>query len=136
MTTGSSEVVTTDVTNPSCLAWYYNEADGTSRFYVGQYNNQNVKIFDDSWTIIGTITNNFVQVTSVMISPVNTVWVADRSKFIIDEFDLDGNFIRNVLSNVPYVWSISYHPSHPSFVWIAYNDFAFGGVNAKRIKIY
>ena len=126
-------MVTTNVNDPSGLAWYYNEADGTSRFYVGQYNNQNVKIFDESWTVIGTITNNFVQVTGMMISPVNTLWVADRWTDKIDEFDLDGNFIRNVLSDLPGVWSMSYHPSHPSFVWIIY--FA-NGVNAKRIKFY
>ena len=135
MTTGSSQVVTTDVTNPSGLAWYYNEVDGTSRFYVGQYNSGNVKIFDESWTVIGTIPN-FSQVTGMMISPVNTLWVADRITSKIDEFDLDGNFIRNVLSDLPAVWSMSYHPSHPSFVWIIYFDLAVTGVNAKRIKIY
>ena len=135
MTSRSSEVLTTDVNNPSGLAWYYNEADGTSRFYVGQYNNGNVKIFDESWAVIGTIPN-FSQVTGMMISPVNTLWVADRLKSKIDEFDLDGNFIRNVLSDLLYVWSISYHPSHSSFVWIIYFDTSVPGINAKRIKIY
>ena len=54
----------------------------------------------------------------------------------IDEFDLYGNFKRNVLSNLPGVWSMSYHPAHPRYVWVAFFDNAIGGNNVKCFKIY
>ena len=136
MTSRSSRVLTTDVYDPTGVAWYYNKADGTSRFYVGQYNSKNVKIFDGNWAVIGTIQKCFSQVTGVIISPVNTLWVADRMKNQVFEFDFDGNFIRIVLSDVKGVRSMSYHPLHPSFVWITQIYVPTKGYNAKRIKIY
>ena len=89
MTSRSSKVLTNNVRAPSGIAWYYNEADGTSRFYVSQYNDGTVKIFDESWATVGTI-GNFNMATGIIISPVKTLWVADRLKGKIDKFDLDG----------------------------------------------
>ena len=153
MTSRSSKVLTTDVDDPTGIAWYYNDSDGTSRFYVGQLHNQSVKIFDESWAVVGTIPKTFdeswtyvdeiraqlvqlIQVSGIIISPGNTLLVADRFKNEIDEFDLDGNFLRNVLSGLDSVWSMSYHPAHPSFIWVAFFDYAARGINVKRIKIY
>ena len=135
MTSQSSEVLTSDVKDPSGIAWYYNEADGTSRFYVGQFNDGSVKIFDESWTTVGTI-EGLSEVAGVIISPVQTVWVADRFKDKINEYDLDGNYIRNVMSDLSWVRSLSYHPAHPSYVWVMSYDYDVSGNNAKRIKIY
>ena len=134
MTSRSSQVLTTNVSRGSGIARYYNESDGTSRFYVGQYKKKNVKIFDESWATVGTI-ENFGQVNSIIMSPVNTVWVADSGRGKIDEFDLYGNFIRNVLSDLSGVSSMSFHPAHPSYLWVTYHD-AVRGKNVKRFKIY
>ena len=134
MSSQTSQVLTTDVNYPTGIAWYYNETDGTSRFYVGQFNGGNWKIFDESWTVVSTVAH-YYQVTSIIISPVKTLWVADVGKGI-DEFDLYGNFKRNVLSNFPEVWSMSYHPAHPNYVWVSFFDNAIGGNNVKRFKIY
>ena len=126
MSSQSSHVLTTDVNGPTGIAWYYNESDGTSRFYVGHYGN--VKLFDESWAFIGTIPE-FLQVTGIIISPVKTVWVADRLNKKIDEFDLYGKFKRNVLSGLEGVWSMSFHPAHPSYVWVTFYDNAVSGKN-------
>ena len=135
MSSRTSQVLTTEVHDPTGIAWYYNETDGTSRFYIGQFNNGNVKIFDESWAVVGTIPD-FFQVTGIIISPAKTLWVADRLKKKIDEYNLDGNLIRNVLSDLPGVWSLSYHPAHPSFLWVTFYDDAVSGNNVKRFKIY
>ena len=135
MSSQSSQVLTTDVNGPTGIAWYYNETDGTSRFYVGQFNNGNVKIFNESWAVVGTIPD-FFQVTGIIISPVKTVWVADRLRKKIEEFDLFGKFKRNVLSGLEGVWSMSFHPAHPSYVWVTFYDDAVSGRNVKRFKIY
>ena len=134
MTSQSSEVLTTDVHDPTGIAWYYNETDGTSRFYVGQDNYGNVKIFEESWAVVSTI-ENFSLVTAIIISPVKTLWVADHFAGKIDEFDLHGNFIRNVLSGLTQVQSMSYHPAHASYLWVTFLDVT-GQVTAQRIKIY
>ena len=135
MTSRSSEVLTTNVRAPTGIAWYYNEADGTSRFYVSQYNDYNVKIFDESWATVGTV-GNLKQPTGIIISPVKTLWVADKLKQKINEFDLDGKFLRNVLSDLVSVWGVSYHPAHPRYIWVTCYDYAVSGFNAKRFKIY
>ena len=135
MTIQSSKVLTTNVDYPTGIAWYYNETDGTSQFYVGELRTRPVKIFDEFWRVVDTIPELF-QASSIVISPVNTVWVADRSKGKIDEFHLDGRFLRNVLSGLEGVWSMSFHPAYPSFIWVAFYDSAVRGTNVKRIKIY
>ena len=89
----------------------------------------------ESWAVVGTIPD-FFQVTGIIISPAKTLWVADRLKKKIDEYNLDGNLIRNVLSDLPGVWSLSYHPAHPSFLWVTFYDDAVSGNNVKRFKIY
>ena len=138
MTSRSSKVLTTNVDDPTGIAWYYNETDGTSRFYVGEHMAKPVKIFDEFWRVVGTIPE-LLYTSSIILSPVNTLLVADRSKKAIDEFDLDGNFLRTMLSGLLSVLSMSYHPAHPSFVWVGFYDYAAGatgGTNVKRIKIY
>ena len=138
MTSRSSKVLTTDVDDPTGIAWYYNKTDGTSRFYVGELMTKPAKIFDEFWRVVGTIPG-LLYTSSIIISPVNTLLVADRSKNEIDEFDLDGNFLRSMLSGLHSVWSMSYHPAHPSFVWVGFYDTAAGGTggtNVKRFKIY
>ena len=133
MSSRTSQVLTTDVNDPTGIAWYYNESDGTSLFYVGQFNDRNVKIFDESWAVVRTIPDLFV--IGIIISPVKTLWVAHVDKGI-DEFDLYGNFKRNVVSNLKGLWSMSYHPAHPSYVWVSLYDIEVGGKNVKRFKIY
>ena len=135
MTSRSSKVLTTNVRTPSFIAWYYNEADGTSRFYVLQYNDYNVKIFDEFWATVGTI-GSLKLAAGIIISPVKTLWLADQWTQKINEFDLDGKFLRNVLSDLVAVLGVSYHPAHPRYVWVTFYDYAVSGYNAKRFKIY
>ena len=132
MTDGTSEKKVT-VNDPASLASFHNKTDGTSIYFVGQYNNGRVAAYDGAWQHLFNI-GGFAQVTTLLISPKLTLWAMDRSSYFIKEYSLDGTFIRTVVSGVSGLESMSMHPNHPNYVWIA--AYTAGGLDYKRYQVY
>ena len=131
MTDGTSEKKVT-VNDPASLASFHNKTDGTSIYFVAQYNNGQVAAYDGAWQHLFNI-GGFGQVTSLLISPKLTLWALDRAYSFIKEYSFDGTLIRTV-STVTGLESLSMHPNHPNYVWIA--GYSGGSLDYKRYQVY
>ena len=57
-----------------------------------------------------------------IISPISTLWVADRGNYLAMEFTLEGKWFRNILTHkdgVRQPWSVVYNQEHPQYIWLS-----------------
>ena len=141
VSSGQTETKVTGLRCPNRITRFTNSS---SVFYiVNESKAQRILIYDEKWQLINTITRESTagylrNPLAFTISPISTLWVADRLHPHVLEVTLKGEWIHYIsvgINGVHQPWSIAYNPQHPNYIWLS--DHILNGERdvVKRFKI-
>ena len=125
VSSGKTEVKATGLRCPSHITRFTNSS---SVFYiVNESKAQRILIYDEKWQLINTITRESTagylkNPLAFTISPISTLWVADRLHPHVLEVTLKGEWVRYIsvgINGVHQPWSIACNPHHPNYLWLS-----------------
>ena len=111
-------------------------------YFIVEKNAHQIRVYNETWNQINVIgsfgsgDDEFNSPRAVVISPMNTILVADALNHRIKELTLEGRFLRYVIHDTAEPISLAYHEAYPEYLWVTlyYSDDYF--YNVKQFKIY
>ena len=138
---GSTVVRVTGLDAPYGVIPYTNSTH--TLYFVSNNYRHVIHIYDANWNYlsrfggVGTSDGQLQYPRTLLISPEDTLWVADSRNNRVEEFHLDGTWRRHVLTQadgIERAHDMSYHPQNPDYLWVSYSTSNY--YNVKRYKIY
>ena len=141
VSSGQTETKVTGLKCPNRITRFTNSS---SVFYiVNESQALRILIYDAKWQLINTITRESTagylrNPLAFTISPISTLWVADRVQRHVLEVTLRGEWIRFIsvgINGVHQPWSIAHNLLHPNYIWLSDHVVDGKGKFVKRFKI-
>ena len=109
------EVLVKNLSHPFSASYFFNKNE--TFYIICQRERHYLSVYNATWNRVRTIAHVLTYPHAAIVSPDNTVIVADTNNNRVSEFNIDGEFIRNVIT-IPFPNSLSFSYPH---LWVVEN---------------